>query len=139
MFKSIFRHRYVLISIGLVFLYSCQENESIEEIVRPVRTAQIFSSGGARVRTFSGLVKSGSESRLSFKVSGTVQNITVEIGSKVRAGDILISLDPTDYDIQLKQAENQRDLARASEVQTKASYERVRSSLRKPQRIQERT
>jgi RND family efflux transporter MFP subunit len=36
-------------------------------------------------------------------------------------------LDPTDYDIQVKEAENARDLARAGEVQAKANYDRVRS------------
>ena len=51
----------------------------------------------------------------------------IEIGSKVKAGDVLINLDPTDYEIQVKQAENARDLARAAEIQANANYERVRA------------
>jgi RND family efflux transporter MFP subunit len=119
---------YIMIFFLTIFLiFSCGEEQKVEEIIRPVRTQQVFSNGGARVRTFSGLVKAGSESKLSFKVAGTVQDIFVEIGSKVRAGDILIKLDDTDYEIQAKEAENARDLARANEIQAKANYDRIRA------------
>jgi len=114
------------ISIVLI-LSSCQKEQKTIEIIRPVRTEQVFSTGGARSRSFTGVVKSGSESRLSFKVPGTVQRVSVEIGDKVKSGALLVKLDPTDYDIQVKEAENARDLARASEVQSKANYERVRT------------
>jgi RND family efflux transporter MFP subunit len=117
---------FVPISIFLV-LFSCQKEQETVEIIRPVRTKQVFSTGGARSRSFTGLVKSGSESRLSFKVPGTVQRVAVEIGDKVKRGALLVKLDPTDYDIQVKEAENARDLARASEVQAKANYERART------------
>jgi len=113
--------------ICILLMFSCEKNEIVKEVVRPVRTEQVFSSGGERVRIFSGVVQSGSESKLSFKVSGTVQKVSVEIGSKVRAGQILAELDPTDYDIQFKQAENARDQARAAEIQAEAQYERVRA------------
>jgi len=117
---------YVIYFYSFLILISCEENQNVKEIIRPVRTEQVFSTGGTRVRTFSGVVKSGSESKLSFKVSGTVQKIAVEIGSNVQTGDILMKLDPTDYEIQAKEAENARDLARVNEVQTKANYERIR-------------
>jgi RND family efflux transporter MFP subunit len=110
-----------------IVLISCKEEQQITEIIRPVRSEQVFSTGGSRERTFSGVVKAGSESKLSFKVAGTVQQVAVEIGSKVRAGQILVKLDPTDYEIQVNEAENARDLARAAEIQTKANYERVRT------------
>jgi RND family efflux transporter MFP subunit len=77
------------------------------------------------MRTFSGIVKSGTESKLSFKVGGTVQQVAVEIGSRVRAGQLLVKVDPTDYEIQVREAENARDLARANEIQARANYERV--------------
>jgi RND family efflux transporter MFP subunit len=120
--------RNLLISISIFsLLFSCQEKQESVEIIRPVRTKQVFSTGGARSRAFTGVVKSGSESRLSFKVPGTVQQVFVEIGDKVKKGNLLVKLDPTDYDIQVKEAENARDLARASEVQAKANYDRIRA------------
>jgi RND family efflux transporter MFP subunit len=120
-------YRIFLFSTIFLLLYSCQKEQETVEIIRPVRTKQVFSTGGARSRSFTGLVKSGSESRLSFKVPGTVQRVAVEIGDMVKSGALLVKLDPTDYDIQVKEAENARDLARASEVQSKANYDRVRT------------
>jgi RND family efflux transporter MFP subunit len=112
---------------ALLFMISCKEEQKVAEVIRPVRTEQVFSTGGSRVRTFSGVVKSGSESKMSFKIPGTVQKIAVEIGSKVRTGNLLAKLDPTDYEIQVKEAENARDLARANEIQAKANLERIRT------------
>ena len=127
MIKHNFLYRIILpVSIISLFL-SCQEKQEAIEIIRPVRTKQVFSTGGARTRTFTGVVKSGSESRLSFKVPGTVQQVAVEIGDKVERGRLLAKLDPTDYEIQVSEAENARDLARAAEVQAKANWDRVRS------------
>ena len=37
-----------------------------------------------------------------------------------------MKLDPTDYEIQVKEAENARDLVRATEIQAESNYERVR-------------
>lgn len=113
--------------IGIIMLVSCKNKENVKEIIRPVRTEQVFSTGGERDRVFSGVVQAGSESKLSFKVPGTVNKVHVEIGSKVRAGQILAELDPTDYEIQVKQAENARDQARAAEVQAEAQYNRIRA------------
>ena len=118
---------YLLLFFTGLFLVSCGEKQEITEIIRPVRTEQVFSTGGERVRTFSGVVQAGTESKLSFKVPGTVQKVNVDIGTKVRAGKLLIKLDPTDYEIQVKEAENARDLARASEVQAESNYKRVRA------------
>ena len=97
----------VILFIIINLILSCAEKEEIKEIIRPVRTEQVFSTGGERVRTFSGVVQSGTESKFSFKVPGTVQKVNVDIGTKVKAGQLLIQLDPTDYEIQVKEAENQ--------------------------------
>jgi len=124
--KSNYNYSLIFVFIGL-FILSCGDEQEIKEITRPVRTEQIFSTGGERVRTFSGTVHSGKESKLSFKVAGTVQKVNVGIGSKIRTGQLLIKLDPTDYEIRFKETENARDLARAAEVQSESNYERVRA------------
>ena len=110
-----------------LILIQCGKKEIPSEIIRPVKTEQVFSSGGERTRTFSGIVQAGSQSKLSFKVSGTVQRVNVEIGSKVRAGQVLAELDPIDYEIQVKEAENARDQVHAREIQAQAQYERTRA------------
>ncbi len=127
MLEQKFLSRIFLPLLIILLISSCQKEQEKIEVIRPVRTEQVFSTGRARSRIFTGMVKSGSESRLSFKVPGTVQQVAVEIGDKVNSGALLAKLDPTDYDIQVKEAENARDLARAGEVQAKANYDRIRT------------
>ena len=66
---------YGIITIGLT---ACGEEQKIVEVLRPVRYSKVYSTGGSRVRTFSGAAKSGIESNLSFRISGTVQSLPVK-------------------------------------------------------------
>ncbi|HEX9654401.1 MAG TPA: efflux RND transporter periplasmic adaptor subunit [bacterium] len=98
-----------------------------QEILRPVRYTQVYSSGGVRMRTFSGVAKSGIESNLSFKVAGTVQQLAVKVGDKVRPGQTIARLDPEDYQLKVQQAQAALTQAIAQERNAGADYERVRS------------
>jgi membrane fusion protein, multidrug efflux system len=118
---------FSILSVTLLFISCGKEQQAPEEIIRPVRYQQVFSTGGSRVRTFSGVVRSGAESNLSFKVPGTVQRVAVKIGEPVRAGQLLAQLDPADYELKVREADAARDQARAMEIQTKANYERVQA------------
>ena len=66
-------------------LGACQsEDPQISEILRPVRSQTVFFSNAEQARTFSGVSQSGLEASLSFKVSGTVQRLPVEVGDRIR-------------------------------------------------------
>jgi RND family efflux transporter MFP subunit len=120
------RFKATIIYFGLIlFLISCSEEKKVEEAIRPVRYEQVFASGGARTRTFSGVAKAGVESKLSFKVPGTVQRLLVKVGDEVRAGQLLAQLDPTDFRLQLQQAEAALTQAEAQARNAEASYERA--------------
>lgn len=66
----------------------------------------------------SGLISTGTESRLAFKVGGVVSKILVEEGETVAKGQVLASLDLTEIDAQVSQAKNNVD-------KTKRDLERV--------------
>ena len=63
--------------------------DSEEELLRPVRYLTIADNVAGRDRTFSGSLKSIRESRLSFKVAGTVTDVPVQIGQRVNRGDLI--------------------------------------------------
>ncbi|UCF19211.1 MAG: efflux RND transporter periplasmic adaptor subunit [Gemmatimonadota bacterium] len=114
----------VLLSLILI---SCGGAESEPEpVVRPVRYQQVFSTGGNRVRAFSGIARAGVESRLSFKVSGTVRQVAVAVGDSVRAGQLIAQLDPEDFRLQAQQAQASLTQARARERSARADYLRAR-------------
>jgi RND family efflux transporter MFP subunit len=109
-------------------LVACESDEPVQApIIRPVRTQQVFSSGGTRVRTFSGTAQAGLESRLSFRVAGTVQALHVKVGDQVKAGERIAELDPMDYRLQVEETEASLERARADLRNSEAKYARVRA------------
>jgi RND family efflux transporter MFP subunit len=98
-----------------------------EPIIRPVRFAQVFATGAARVRRFSGVSRAGVESRLSFRVQGAIQEIAVSVGDRVLAGQLIARLDPTDYQLELQRAQASLHQAQAEARNAKANYQRLQA------------
>ena len=93
----------VLISLvaAAMLLTACTEQAAEpEERLRPVRYVEVDDSNVFRDRSFSGSSKSSLESRLSFKVSGTVMELPVQIGQRLQKGDLIAALDPASYVLQ---------------------------------------
>jgi len=104
-----------------------QEAAATREIVRPVRYQQVYAAGGQQTRAFSGVAKPGIESRLSFKVGGTVERLAVKVGERVRRGTLLARLDPADYRLQQQEAEAALARAEAEARNATANFERTRA------------
>jgi RND family efflux transporter MFP subunit len=64
-------------------------------------------------RRFPGRVDSSSKAELAFRIPGTVQKLHVRKGDQVEEGQVLIELDPTDYEIVLKDRQATYDRAKA--------------------------
>jgi multidrug efflux system membrane fusion protein len=111
----------------LLVIFSCGKEEQPQEIIRPVRYLQVFSTGGTRMRTFPGVVQAGLESKLSFQVPGTLRRIAVKVGDEVETGDLIAQLDPSDYELRVQQAEAALANAQAQARNTKAHYSRIRA------------
>ena len=105
---------------------SCGGEPPEELALRPVRTMQVFASGSGRARTFSGTARAGLESRLSFKVAGTVQSIPVNVGERVGVGQTLARLDATDYQLQVEDAQASLARGRAEARNAEANLDRIR-------------
>jgi len=113
--------------LGILVVLSCADKEEPPEIIRPVRYQPVFSTGGNRVRTFTGVAQAGLESQLSFRVPGIVKSVPVEVGDAVEAGQLIAELDPSDYRLQAQQADAALAQAKAQSRNTDANYERVRA------------
>lgn len=121
------RHSYSTMAFAVTLLTSaCGRQPPDEPVVRPVRWEQVFASGTERERAFSGTARAGMESRLSFKVDGTIRRVDVKVGDRVQAGDPIAGLDPTDYDLRLQDARATLTRYEAESRQATASYERIR-------------
>jgi membrane fusion protein, multidrug efflux system len=121
-----------LVPLFIVFLFgtllvSCKEEIQEKQIIRPVRFIKVYSTGGSRVRIFTGVAQAGSESKLSFRVPGTVLKIPVLVGSNVRKGQLISELDPGDYQLQVQQAEAALTQAQAQARNASSNFDRIRS------------
>lgn len=117
-------------SVGLLFLatlLACGDDTGpAEEQLRPVRYFMVDESSGTRLRSFSGVSKSSTQSRISFKVSGTVTKVPVQIGQRLSAGDLIAELDRATFDLQAQQAEAALVEAEANNRRAAANYERTK-------------
>jgi RND family efflux transporter MFP subunit len=94
--------------------------------LRPVRYVTVSEDSVFRDRSFSGISKSSRESRLSFKVSGTIINVPVQIGQRLSAGDLIAEIDPASYVLQAQQAQASLVEAQANDRRAAANYDRTK-------------
>ena len=108
-----------VVVIGSALLVSaCQEEpELVTERVRAIKPFYVSEIAGGDVRTFSGVVAAGESAALSFGVAGTVATVNVSAGDVVLAGDVLATMDPQTFqlDLDAANAELQRASADASQ------------------------
>lgn len=126
--KLTYLHLVCGLFAGILAFSSCSREEvETEPLIRPVRYQKVFATGGSRIRTFSGTAQAGAETNLSFKVSGTIQDIRVKVGDQVRRGQVISTMDPKDYRIRVEEAEAALEQAQAQSRTASASYDRVQA------------
>lgn len=120
--------RYLAVLMTILCLSACRDNAPPQEPpLRPVRSQTVQAVSGDTARAFSGIAKAGQESRLSFRVTGAVQQIAVKVGDRVRQGQLIARLDATDYELQKQEAEAALAKANAQARNAEANYARVRA------------
>ncbi|RUA09192.1 MAG: hypothetical protein DSY38_00935 [Fusobacteria bacterium] len=119
-----------LLTIGLVIvaLTSCgsKEEEVKQEQLRTVRHETVEFKSGVEALSFTGDIRSEKEPEVSFRVSGNIQKMNFKLGESVKKGDILATIDKTDYEIKLRQAESRYETAKASKIEAESSYDRIK-------------
>jgi multidrug efflux system membrane fusion protein len=114
--------------VGLVLIGAGCGGEEVasKPEIRPVRAEIVAMSGAERSRTFSGTFRAGMESRLSFRVPGRVQRLSVSVGQLVSPGYVIAQLDSRDYELQFQEAQASLTRALASRRNASAERDRVR-------------
>ncbi len=96
-------------------LGACEQTEqAYVPVSRPVKTIVVGSAGGNDTRTFPAVVDAIQKADISFRVSGKIQKILVKEGDHVKKGQVLAELDPTDFEITLKDRQASFDTAKAN-------------------------
>ncbi|MFG1461258.1 biotin/lipoyl-binding protein [Xanthobacter sp. DSM 24535] len=104
-------------------LSACGDPAPAEQAGPPPRPVQVMTVALRPVeadKTFVGIVRPRWEIDLSFRVAGKVQQRLVEVGQRVKTGDVIAKLDPEDFKLELGSAEAELAAAQANLAQTTA-------------------
>jgi multidrug efflux pump subunit AcrA (membrane-fusion protein) len=88
-----------------VALTACKEKAEIIEVVRAIKTMTVSEQPTEKIRKFSGQVAAVDSSGLSFEVGGQVASVEVDIGDRVKKGQVLAVLDPEPYELDVDAAQ----------------------------------
>lgn len=101
--------KLISILIGTLLLSACSNSQS------EVKENLKVTSSPREVFMFAGKIQTNNSVNLASKISlAKVSKVTVDVGSKVNAGDPIIYLDTTDLQNQVKQAQAKVNTAQAS-------------------------
>ncbi|MER8367271.1 MULTISPECIES: efflux RND transporter periplasmic adaptor subunit [unclassified Mesorhizobium] len=101
-----------LIIVAALGLAGCsQEKAEVTEIIRPVKVVEIAKASDTRQLSYSGSVRARTEMNLGFRINGKITERLVDIGDRVKPGDVLARIDPTDYELSVRSAQASLDAA----------------------------
>ncbi|MGL5125394.1 MAG: efflux RND transporter periplasmic adaptor subunit [Fusobacteriaceae bacterium] len=92
----------------LAILVGCGKEKEVtptDLAIRPVAYIQVEDTKAQMTREFSGTIIPEVISKLSFRVSGTLIERNVSLGSQVKKGEVLAILDSSDYEIKSEEAQ----------------------------------
>ncbi|WP_370677844.1 efflux RND transporter periplasmic adaptor subunit [Pleomorphomonas sp. PLEO] len=104
--------------LGLLLLAACEEKSASPESSRPVRTVAVAFVDGRQTMMQTGTVTPRLETDLGFQVSGRLLRRAVDVGARIKAGDLIAAIDPSDILNEVKTAE--ADVASSSAAATVA-------------------
>src|SRR5512143_2360110 len=100
----------------------CAKHEPPPEPVRPVQLTRVVLGSAAQTAVFAGEVKPRHEADLGFRIPGKLIARLVDVGVRVRKGQPLARLDPTDVVVQA-------EAAKALVASTRTEYEYARAEF----------
>jgi len=98
------KHTWILIGLIAVSLIGCQAAPATSQTTE--RTAQVARGTIRAAVSASGSIAPAQKVELNFGAPGTVAEITINEGDRVKAGDLLARLDTDELELAVKQAEN---------------------------------
>jgi len=119
--------RALLALAALTLLAACQaETAPAPRVERPVKVQRVSFEQENATREFVGVVRARYETDLGFRVAGKIVERVVNVGDRVRVGDVVARLDPQDLKLQVESAEAELAAATSNLAQAAADLERYR-------------
>ncbi len=121
------RYIYTLTGLAMMLMAGCSKPEEKEKEASDAAIPVSLSAVETEIRTdpvaTAGTIASLGEARLSFKIGGVIDKIYVKEGQQVQAGQVLATLNMTEIEAQVSQAQ-------LSYEKSERDVERVKNMLR---------
>ena len=115
--------------MGLVLSLLLSACSKPEPTVEPIRAVKIVTVGVDRIESgaeFAGEVRARVETRLGFRVAGKITERPVEVGQRVKPGQLLAQLDSQDYRLAAEAAKAQVSAAATNRNLAATEYKRFK-------------
>ncbi len=117
-----------MLILTLSALPACQkEAPPPKEVIRAIKTVKIEKRASGHTRRFSGVIERVDKSSLSFEVDGNVQEVLFDVGQEITEGQVIATLDPKTFNLDLDAAKAKLRRARAHLTEKDAEYKRYRT------------
>ncbi len=111
-----------------LFLTGCdssQQNPDVEKRLRPLKVVTVKQEQSFRQLTFPARLQPVERAKLAFRVPGTVIEIPVIEGQKIKEGDLIARMDPHDFNVMVREWEARYQEATTVLEQAKSEHRRV--------------
>jgi len=108
----------------LLLVAGCSRPVAPSEDVRPVRAITVTPAAIVADAELPGEVRPRVESRVGFQVDGRISSRRVELGQRVREGEVLATLDPADFRLSAAATAAQLNAAQVDRDQQRADLKR---------------
>ena len=119
--------RTLALAAAAAALAACGAKEPPPPTVRPVMLTQVALGGAADTAVFAGEVKPRHEADLSFRIAGKLVARHVDAGARVKRGQALARLDPSDVGLQAEAAKAQVAATETEYRFAEGEYERYQN------------
>ena len=112
-----------------LLMTGCSDSPTPPTVVKPVFVTTVSQTQSTQTRTFTSVVRARVESDLAFRTGGKVVDRLVEIGDRVKTGQVLARLDLADYQLAVEAAADQVQAATVDAQQAASDEARFRRLL----------
>lgn len=116
----------VLLIATTAGLLACSPAPNVQAPVRAVKVIEVGNSSLSSSTEFAGEIRARVESKLGFRVAGKLVARHVELGQRVKAGQLLAEIDAQDYRLSLDSARAQLRSAQSSRDMAAADFKRYK-------------
>jgi len=119
--------RAIVALAALALLPACQRaSEEAAPEIRPVRVTTVENRSASGTVSLTGTVQAQTEINQSFRIDGRLIERMVDIGDRVKPGQLVARLDPQNEESSLQSARAQLTAARAQLVEARTNHARMR-------------